>query len=70
MKAIFCNQRNGGHRKALCPGDPHDPAQYQKEVLVPGASLPGYPHIKGIPVLPFLLGYSGEKEHWNWKRDL
>ena len=59
MKAIFCNQKNGGHRKALCPGDPQDPA-----------SLPGYPHIKGIPVLPFLLGYSGEKGHWNWKRDV
>ena len=42
MKAIFCNQRNGRHRKSLCPGDPQDPAQYLKEVLVPGASLP-YP---------------------------
>ena len=20
MKAVSCNQRNGGHRKALCPG--------------------------------------------------
>ena len=60
MKAIFCNQRNGRHRKSLCPGDPQDPAQYLKEVLVPGASLPGYPHIKGISVLLFLLGYSGD----------
>ena len=70
MKAIFCNQRNGRHRKSLCPGDPQDPAQYLKEVLVPGASLPGYPHIKGISVLLFLLGYSGEKGHWSWKRDV
>ena len=30
MKAIFCNQRNGEHRKALCPGAPQDPAQYQQ----------------------------------------
>ena len=29
MKAVSCNQRNGGHRKALCPGTPQGPAQYQ-----------------------------------------
>ena len=28
MKAVFCNQRNSGHRKALCPGAPEGPAQY------------------------------------------
>ena len=29
MTAISCNQRNGGHRKALCPGTPQGPAWYQ-----------------------------------------
>lgn len=28
MKAVFCNQRNSGHRKALCLGAPEGPAQY------------------------------------------
>ena len=31
MKAISCNQRNGGHRKALCPGAPQDPLSVKKE---------------------------------------
>ena len=26
MKDVSCNQRNGGHRKALCPGAPQGPA--------------------------------------------
>ena len=32
MKAVSCNQRNGGHRKALCPGAPQGPAWYQEMV--------------------------------------
>ena len=28
MKDVSCNQRNGGHRKALCPGAPQGPAWY------------------------------------------
>ena len=28
MKAVFCNQRNSGPRKALCLGAPEGPAQY------------------------------------------
>ena len=28
MKPISCNQRNGGHRKALQPGVPWDPTWY------------------------------------------
>ena len=31
MKAVSYNQRNGGHRKALCPGAPQGPARYQKQ---------------------------------------
>ena len=29
MKAVSYNQRNGGQRKALCPGAPQGPARYQ-----------------------------------------
>ena len=29
MKIISYNQRNRGHRKALCPGAPQGPARYQ-----------------------------------------
>ena len=29
MKAVSYNQRNGGHREALCPGAPQGPAWYQ-----------------------------------------
>ena len=29
MKAISCNQRNGGQGKTLCPGAPQGPARYQ-----------------------------------------
>ena len=28
MKAVPCNQRNGGHGKTVCPGAPQGPAQY------------------------------------------
>ena len=30
MKAVFYNQRNARHRKALCPGAPQGPALYQQ----------------------------------------
>ena len=30
MKAVSCNQINGGHRKPLCPGAPQGPAWYQQ----------------------------------------
>ena len=29
MKIIYCNQRNGGYRKALCPEALQVPAWYQ-----------------------------------------
>ena len=29
MKTVFYNQRNEGHRKALCPKAPQGPAQHQ-----------------------------------------
>lgn len=31
MKAVYCDQRDGGQREALCPGAPRGPARYQKE---------------------------------------
>lgn len=31
MKAVFHNQRNEGHRKALCPGAPQGPAWYHNK---------------------------------------
>ena len=37
MKPNSCNQRNGGHRKALCPGAPQDSAQFHRH------SLSGHP---------------------------
>ena len=35
MKAIACNQRHGGHRKALCPRAPQDlhSSRYRPPVL-------------------------------------
>ena len=34
MKAVSCNQINGGHRKILCPGAPQGSARYQHESLL------------------------------------
>ena len=31
MKAVSCSRRNGGHGKALCPGVPQTPAQYETQ---------------------------------------
>ena len=39
MKAVSYNQRNGGHRKALCPEAPQGPAQYQFRCSVVSYSL-------------------------------
>ena len=39
MKAISCNQRNGEHRKSLCPGTTQDPTQYQRSSLTLGLNI-------------------------------
>lgn len=33
MKAISCNHRNAEYRKALCPGAPPGPSQYQPSLF-------------------------------------
>ena len=34
MKALSYNQRNGGHRKALCPGAPQGPTWYHADLMI------------------------------------
>lgn len=50
MKAVSQNQRNGGPRKALCPGSLQELAQSQ-EALCGLDSMPSLPAIRSCPEL-------------------
>ena len=56
MKPISCNQRNGRHRKALCPGSPQGTAWYHYDLLY--LNLGVLPHHSCIePVVLFEISF-------------
>ena len=62
MKAVSCNQRNGGHRKALCPGAPQGPVWYHPPPNSSGLEFPppGHP----CSDLPRSLNTGNPHQRW------